>query len=266
MRPGRAAGVRGPGKWALPGLVLSLMAALPAAGADTLPPGFTYLEDIAPSVAQDIRYAGADNFTGRRLKGYLAPRCILTRAAAAALKRAADKLQARGLGLKVLDCTRPARAVRDIIAWAKDKRPAPTRAYYFPAYTKPGLFRAGFIARRSSHSRGSAVDITLVRLPAPAPAAAIGRATERDGLRCDAPTPAGRRARPGELDMGTDFDCFSKLSATASQRVGAAARANRQLLLRVMRGAGFVNFSGEWWHYKLKLEPFPARSFDFPIR
>lgn len=255
--------------WLWPLLLAGMLAAPLPSAAQGLPPGFVYLEQIAPGIEQDIKYAGSDNFTGRALNGYQAPRCILTKGAALALAGVAAGLKAKGLGLLVLDCYRPKRAVRDIVAWSQNGRPAKTRNYYFARYSKPGLFRAGFIARRSGHSRGSTVDLTLVAInnepgAKHRPAASAGHPP--GGLRCDSAQLNSRKPLNGALDMGTDFDCFSPLSATASRQVSRQARLNRKVLLRAMRGAGFVNFAAEWWHFRLRAEPYKRRYFDFPVR
>ncbi len=192
---------------------------------------------IVPGLAVEMRYAGSDNFVGRPIAGYEAPRCLLTPQAAQALARVQADLAPEGLGLKVFDCYRPVRAVADFAAWARDPADARMKAAYYPRTDKADLFRLGYIAERSSHSRGSTVDLTLVR-----------------------------RADGAELDMGTPFDLFDEASATDSGRVGPGARANRRRLRTAMIRAGFAPYPQEWWHFTLKDEPFPATAFDRPVR
>ena len=136
-----------------------------------LPPGFVYLRDVDSSIAQDMRYATSDNFTGRPLPGYGAGECILRREAADALKLVQADLAKENLGLKVYDCYRPTRAVRAMAAWAHDGDDSATTKRFYPELQKRNLFRLGYIAAQSKHSTGTTVDLTLIRRPAAAPAA-----------------------------------------------------------------------------------------------
>lgn len=211
-----------------------------------LPAGFVHLADIAPAIAQDIRYSGAENFLGRPAQGYDGASCILTEKAARAVARVEEKLAKQGLGLVVFDCYRPKTAVADFVAWAGQDGPPDPR--WHPATRRGDLIRHGYIASRSAHSRGSTVDLAIV--------ARNGRAT---------PPPACGAAAPGMLDFGTGFDCFDPASRTASASVSAQARRHRRLLAEAMAQAGFRNYAGEWWHFTLRGEPHPKRAFDFPV-
>ena len=130
--------------------VAALAAPAGALAAAALPPGFVYLRDVDPSIAQEIRYAGADNFVGRPLPGYGAAECVLRRDAARALKQVQADLAPAGLGLKVYDCYRPARAVRAMAQWANDGRGAGPGKRFFPHLDKSRLFALGYIAMRSA--------------------------------------------------------------------------------------------------------------------
>src|SRR4029079_6063817 len=134
--------------------------------AQVLPGGFVYLRDVEPGIIQDIRYAGANNFVGRPLAGYGAAECVVKREVGLMLKSVQEELSLQGLSLKMFDCYRPARAVADMVAWSKDGRETPAQLRYNPAFTKQDLFRLGYIAERSGHSTGAAVDLTLVALTA----------------------------------------------------------------------------------------------------
>ena len=136
------------------------------ANAQGLPGGFVYLREIDPGIIQDIRYAGANNFVGRPLAGYGAAECVVKREVAQLLKSVQEELSLQGLSLKMFDCYRPARAVADMVAWSKDGRETPAQHRYNPAFSKEDLFRLGYIAERSGHSTGAAVDLTLVDLKA----------------------------------------------------------------------------------------------------
>lgn len=230
-----------------------------------LPDGFVRLRDVAPAVAQEIRYVTPYNFVGEPLDGYGAAECVLTEPAAQALRRVAADLARDGLGLKVYDCYRPQPAVDHFRRWVytDDERMKPA---FYPTEPKSHLFRRGYIARRSGHSRGSTVDLTLVWLPAqnavlsprslPDPA-------EGPLPRCDGPV--GERLDERDLDMGTAYDCLSPLSATENPEVPAEARRNRLRLREAMSRGGFRNYSQEWWHFSLRSEPHPDTYFDFPI-
>jgi zinc D-Ala-D-Ala dipeptidase len=236
--------------------LLMLTGCSASAGAVDLPQGFVYLRDVAPAILQDLRYAGPENFTGKPVPGYEAPECILKRSAAEALKRAQDDAQRRGFSLKVYDCYRPVRAVRAFLAWARAPEDGRTKGYY-PHLRKSQLVPA-YIASRSSHSTGAAVDITLVpTASAPGENAASGKGG------CSAP--ANERALDNSLDMGTGFDCFDPKAATGSHLATPEERKNRTLLTSILASAGFKNYGSEWWHFAYDAAG-SKRPHDFPVR
>ena len=147
-------------------IALSVAACIAPARAQTLPGGFVFLRDIDPSIIQDIRYAGSNNFVGRPLAGYDSAECVVKRDVGLALKSIQQALVPQELSLKMLDCYRPARAVHDMVQWAQNGRETPAERRYNPAFSKNDLFRLGYIAERSGHSTGAAVDLTLVDLKA----------------------------------------------------------------------------------------------------
>jgi zinc D-Ala-D-Ala dipeptidase len=228
-----------------------------AAVAERLPEGFVYLRDVDASIAQDMRYAGPDNFTGRPLPGYDAPECVLQREVALALKRVQADLARENLGLKVYDCYRPVRAVAAFARWAQNADDGATKRFY-PALEKRALFAHGYIAAQSRHSTGTAVDLTLIALPsaaAPAfdPRAAYGPCTG----------PAAQRAPDTSLDMGTGFDCFDLKSHTASAAITPEQKRRRTKLVAALRARGLHNYFLEWWHFGYGARP--AQAFDFAI-
>jgi zinc D-Ala-D-Ala dipeptidase len=262
-------------------MIAALLLSVPAPAvtrelAQNLPKDFVYLRDVAPSIAQDMRYATDDNFTGRPLPGYQAGECVLRREVAAALARVqADLARAHDpekwepvfgkdhapgknvhLGLKTYDCYRPARAVRAMWRWSQDGGGGQKR--FYPRVPKSELFARGYIATHSRHSAGVAVDLTLVALPAvkPAPfdrAAHYGPCTG----------PAKERAPDNALDMGTGFDCLDVASYTRSGAVTPEQRHWRQVLKAAMAARGFRNYFREWWHYEFSGSA--RRTYDFPI-
>ncbi|MFJ6727011.1 M15 family metallopeptidase [Streptomyces sp. NPDC091281] len=232
----------------------------PKASTPKAPADFVALSAVDPTVRQEIRYATPHTFLGTRVDGYLRPVCLLTRPAAKALRTAQRRLLRHGYTLKVYDCYRPQRAVDQFVRWAEDPDDQTMKGEFYPWGDKSRLFADGYIARRSGHSRGSTLDVTLVRLPArPTRPYVPGEPL----TPCTAPR--AERFPDNSVDMGTGYDCFDLLSHTLDPRVQGAARAHRLLLKRTLEHVGFVNLAQEWWHYTLADEPHPDTYFDFPV-
>lgn len=185
-----------------------------SAAADGLPQGFVRLAELAPTIVQDMRYAGGENFTGRPVPGYGVPQCWLRLGAAAALAGAAEEAQRQGLRLIVYDCYRPHRATEAFRRWAEDLADQQMKQAYYPGVDKKALFDLGYIAKVSTHSRGIAVDLAF----------------------------EGR-------DFGTPFDLFDPKSATHHAGIAGEAKANRTRLEALMHKHGFENLPNEWWHF-----------------
>ncbi|CAM5746525.1 putative D-alanyl-D-alanine dipeptidase [Streptomyces afghaniensis 772] len=224
------------------------------------PKDFVALRSVDPTIIQEMRYFTPHNFVGQRIDGYAQPICVLTRPAAQALHRAQTKLLRQGYTLKVYDCYRPQRAVDHFVRWAKDLDDQAMKGEFYPNVDKTRLFADGYIAEKSGHSRGSTLDVTLVKLPAkPTRPYHPGEPL----VPCFAPK--DERFPDNSVDMGTGFDCFDTLSHTLDPRVQGQQRANRLLLKSTLEGLGFVNLAEEWWHYTYKPEPYPDTYFDFPV-
>lgn len=221
-----------------------------------LPDGFVYLRHVDPSIAQDMRYATANNFTGRALPGYATGECILRRPAAEALKRVQADLSRQALSLKVYDCYRPTRAVTAMARWAHDPNATPDTSRFYPRLQKNRLFALGYIASHSAHSRGVAVDLTVVPKGSQRP--------PYDAQAHYSACTSAARAPDNSLDMGTGFDCFDTASYTQDGSITPRQRANRDILLNAMRRQGFSNYKREWWHFS-----YPAadsgKAYDFVI-
>lgn len=202
-----------------------------------IPHDFVRLQDHIPGLLIDLKYAGNDNFVGRPVPGYEGNCAVLTRVAADALALVQAQLTAQGLALKVLDAYRPQRAVDYFGEWAASPGDEQQKALFYPALEKTELIPNGYIAPQSGHSRGSTVDVTIIRL-----------------------------ADASELDMGTAFDFFGPQSWTHFAALTPAQIHNRGLLQKLMAAHGFVGIREEWWHFTLKDEPYPATSFDFTAR
>ena len=243
--------------------VLAVTAGSATARAETgprAPKDFVALRTVDPTILQEMRYFTPHNFVGERIDGYDQPICILTRPAAEALHKAQLKLLRRGYTLKVYDCYRPQRAVNHFVRWAEDLDDQAMKGEFYPNVDKTRLFEDGYIAEKSGHSRGSTMDLTIVRLPArPTRPYHPGEPL----VPCYAPK--DERFPDNSVDMGTGFDCFDTLAHTLDPRVQGVQRANRLLLKSTLEGLGFVNLAEEWWHYTYKPEPYPDTYFDFPV-
>ncbi len=196
---------------------------------------FVLLSDYVPGVVQEIRYYSTYNFVGDRIDGYEEPIAILTRDAARALKVVSNQANVMGYRLKVFDAYRPARAVRHFVLWGIEDLDQRMKPFFYPKLEKQDLFRLGYIASKSSHSRGSTIDLTLLDM-------ATGK----------------------ELDMGSPFDYFSERSHPDCRDVTEEQYENRMRLQKLMTDNGFLPIDCEWWHFTLADEPFPDTYFEFP--
>ncbi len=200
------------------------------------PSGFVLLADYVPHIIQEIRYYSTYNFIGERIDGYEEPCALLTKEAARALKSVSNEFAVQGLRLKVFDAYRPARAVRQFVLWGIEDQDIRMKPYFYPDLQKQELFSGGYIAKKSSHSRGSAIDLTLLNME------------------------TGK-----EIDMGGPFDFFGELSHPDFKGITDEQFENRMNLQRVMIRNGFAPIDCEWWHFCLEDEPYPDTYFEFPV-
>jgi len=198
--------------------------------------GFVLLSDFIPQIIQEIRYFSTYNFIGDRIDGYEEPCALLTKDAARALKSVSNEMIVRGYRLKVFDAYRPVTAVKHFILWGIEDEDIRMKPYFYPEIDKQDTFRLGYIAKQSSHSRGSAIDLTLFDMT------------------------TGK-----ELDMGSPFDMFGEVSHPDYRGITDEQYENRMILQQTMVRNGFVPYECEWWHFMLKDEPFPDIYFDFPV-
>ncbi|HHB93849.1 MAG TPA: peptidase M15 [Campylobacterales bacterium] len=198
--------------------------------------GFVSVQNIIPNIELDLRYYSTNNFMGRRVKGYNHNIAILTIEATKALAKVQKELNQFGLGLKIFDSYRPQKAVDYFVAWGRDLNDTLMKQGFYPTEEKKNLFRDGYIAQKSGHSRGSTVDLTIIDLD-----------TKQ------------------ELDMGSSFDFFGQASWVKYSKITFKQRANRMLLHEIMIKYGFRPYAREWWHFTLVKEPYPDKYFDFNI-
>ena len=203
------------------------------------PDGFSYVKDSIPNIVLEMRYCGDDNFIGQPIEGYNEPVCILSNEAIAALEQVQHELNGKGYGLKIFDAYRPQPAVDQFVRWAKKLEDTLMKRRYYPEVKKQHLFKEGYISSKSGHSRGSTVDLTLVYLEG-----------ERKGE---------------EVDMGSPYDFFGKISWPKSDLVTEEQFKNRMLLREAMLKHGFKPLYTEWWHFTLRNEPYPNTYFDFEV-
>lgn len=226
----------------------------------SLPPGFVYLSAIDPSILQSVRYYSHENFLGRPAVGYQKPEIILTRPAAGALKEAQKDIQSQGYRFVVYDGYRPQRTVDAWALWSQDAADQAAKALYYPTLTKTEAFEQGYLAKKSSHSRGSTVDLSLIRL---------GASLIHPPTRAFRTLPNGEEIPfldDGSVDMGASFDLFHPVSHHDSPLVDQETTEKRNFLRRIMAKHGFRELFSEWWHYTLEDEPHPQTYFDFMIQ
>jgi D-alanyl-D-alanine dipeptidase len=198
--------------------------------------GFVFLDEMLPGVCWDAKYATWDNFTGKPVTGYLVNRVAGTYELSAALQKVQEQAADLGYGLLLWDGYRPQRAVECFLRWAAQKEDYLTKDKHYPHIDRRAMIEEGYVAKKSAHSRGSTVDLTLYRL------------------------------KDFELlDMGGSFDFMDSLSHHGAQGISSEAANNRRFMRSLMEKNGFAPFFAEWWHYTLKEEPYPDTYFDFPL-
>lgn len=201
-----------------------------------LPSGFLYVDDVIEDCIVDAKYSGTDNFLGRPVDGYNAPLVVVTKEAAQRLVKAAAVLRNKGYVIKLFDSYRPQRAVDDFMRWGQDVEDCRRKPLHYPSEEKTDLFVKGYIAGKSGHTRGCAVDLTIVDIHTHL-----------------------------ELDMGSIFDFMDIRSRHGASGLTALQEDNRAILRDAMLANGFRLYKEEWWHYIVDPEPYPDTYFNFPI-
>ena len=205
--------------------------------AQNIPKGFVYLSEIDSTIQKELRYYSDHNFIGKQIDGYIDNTLIISTKAAIKIKLVQKALLKKGLSLKIYDAYRPQQAVDHFVRWAKVLQDTLKKQEYYPKVEKKRLFKKGFIASKSGHTRGSTVDLTIVDLK-----------TKK------------------ELDMGSPYDFFGEESHPFYEGITKKQQVNRMLLRDLMIAYNFKPYKNEWWHFTLKNEPFPDTYFNFPIK
>lgn len=201
------------------------------------PEGFVQLQQIIPDIEIEARYFGNNNFIGKTIDGYHSDSLILSLSAAKALLRIQSDLKTKGYELKIFDAYRPQKAVDHFVEWAQDLSDTLKKKEFYPNVPKSELFKQGYIAAKSGHSRGSTVDLTLI----------FSQSKEA-------------------LDMGSPYDFFGPISWPSDSSISPLQYNNRMLLQKTMEENGFVHLPQEWWHFTLKNEDYPDQYFDFDVK
>lgn len=224
--------------------------------------GFTYLHEIDPTILVSLRYNSDENFVAIPVRGYKKSVLILTKQAALALKKVQEEVRKDGFSLVVYDAYRPEQAVNNFMIWSEDILDQTKKAHYYPRVDKARVFELGYVAKRSGHSRGSTVDLTLIKL-----GNSLHPIQERERTLLDGFTIT--LLDDGTLDMGSSFDLFDIASHYENAVIPEPYKSRRTYLKNAMEKYGFKNYSEEWWHFTLRNEPYPADQdssyFNFAI-
>ena len=215
-------------------IIASCVISLQAYTISTDKSGFAEISTVIDDAVYDIRYYSSNNFTGKRVDGYKAPRAYLTKEALKALAKAAENLRKQGYRLLIWDAYRPQKAVDNFMAWINDPNDEGDKTFY-PQIEKSDIIAGHYLARKSGHTRGSTVDLGLIK---------------KDG---------------SFVDMGGTFDLFSEISHQKYKKLTKEQKKNRQILQKAMYKAGFKGLHSEWWHYTLKNEPYKDTYFNFDV-
>ncbi len=195
---------------------------------------FVPVSSVIYDAAYDIRYYSDNNFTGGRIRGYNAPVAYMTKKSLNALSVAAEILRKQGYRVLIWDTYRPQKAVDNFVEWINSPENIGDKSFY-PNLKKSDLLEGNYIMSKSGHSRGSTVDLTIIK---------------KDG---------------SFVDMGGTFDLFSEVSHPDYKKLTRQQKKNRAILKNAMEQAGFNGIDSEWWHFTLKNEPYPDTYFNFDI-
>lgn len=198
--------------------------------------GFVNLGEEIPELLVDVRYYSTFNFVSERIDGYEEPIILCTKELCEAMKKVIPIFKEKGYLVKVFDAYRPQKAVDHFVRWSLEEGKESMKQYFYPDYQKEEIF-GEFVIKKSSHSRGSAIDFTLFDM-----------ATQQD------------------VDMGGTFDYFGEKSYPFYDKISNQQKENRMFLRQVMLENGFIPFPSEWWHFSLEKEPYPNTYFNFPIK
>lgn len=224
--------------------------------------GFVYLHEIDPSIIVSLRYATNENFVGKPVDGYKKPVLIVTKQTAHALKKVQTEVKKDGYCLVIYDGYRPQQAVDHFVRWSEQISDQSKKKQYYPRVNKADVFELGYVAKRSGHSRGSTVDLTLIKDGQKPHHVKEKERTLLDGYKITF-------LDDGTIDMGSSFDLFDNASHYENNVIKDEYKKLRTYLKTVMEKHGFKNYAEEWWHFTLKDEPHSPQQdssyFNFAI-
>jgi D-alanyl-D-alanine dipeptidase len=202
-----------------------------------LPEGFVYIDELIGDCIIDAKYFGTDNFIGRQIDGYEQPLVVMSSEVAEKCVKAAKILREEGYLMKFFDSYRPQRAVDNFVRWAADPLDQRRKPINYPEIDKKDVFKLGYIAKKSMHTRGLAVDMTIVDMK-----------THQ------------------EIEVGACFDYMGSRSHVITDEITPLQEANRQIMRKAMLAAGFETYPEEWWHFNVPLKEHQKEVFyDFPV-
>lgn len=225
----------------------------------TLPKGFVYLDEIDSSIQFSLRYLGNDNFIGKPIEGYLAERIIMTESAAEALRKAQKLFKKDGYSIVVYDSYRPHTAVNHFVRWSQDLADQAMKALFYPRINKSDVFDLGYLSKKSGHSRGSTIDLSLISKDETLKKAIPTRRILKENVEIFF-------LDDGTVDMGSSFDLLDEASHYQNTLINDQHFTRRTYLKEIMESCNFKPYTKKWWHFTLNDEPFPDTYFDFPIK
>jgi zinc D-Ala-D-Ala dipeptidase len=243
-------------------LLITCFSTLSAISDEARSKGFVDLHEIDPTILISLRYCTCENFVGAYVEGYKKPIVLITKQTAEALSKVQAEVKRDGYCLVIYDAYRPQEAVNHFVRWSENSSDQAKKAHYYPRVDKAKVFELGYVAKRSGHSRGSTVDLTLIKV-----ADSLHAIEEKERVLLDGYTI--KLLDDGTVDMGSSFDLFDIASHYENSLINETYKASRTYLKTVMEKYGFKNYAEEWWHFTLRDEPFAANQdssyFNFAI-
>jgi D-alanyl-D-alanine dipeptidase len=229
---------------------------------EALEKGFVNLVAEVPSIQVSLRYNSPENFVGKPVDGYKENIVLVTKPTADAIKKVQEALNKDGYGLVIYDAYRPQQAVDNFMRWSKDSNDQVKKDQYYPRVDKKDVFKLGYVAEKSGHSRGSTIDLTIIKLGNNVQPITEEKRTLKDGFEIT-------YLNDGTVDMGSSFDLFDEASHYKNKLISQEHQERRDYLKNVMERHGFKNYAEEWWHFTLAHEPYKndkeSSYFNFPV-
>ena len=228
---------------------------------NALPEGFVYIGDIDKSIIVNLKYFTNDNFIGRRVPHYRANKGIMTRDTAIALSKAQQKFLEKGYSIVIYDAYRPASSVTYFMEWMEDESDNIRKKYHYPYVEQKKDMKDIYIASKSGHSRGSTVDMTIIKVDNKLLTESVYEERIFNG-----------KVYPfnddNTIDCGTSYDLMDPASWSDNNPIDFTdeQKNNRELIKTIMESSGFKVLPEEWWHFSLVDETFPDIYFDFYIQ